>query len=65
MLVDLTLRELGERFVGLLFLAERRLQKLHRLVQAELCGPRFECPLAGDLVMLDRLRRREEACISR
>ena len=31
-LVDLALRKLGERFVGLLFLAERRLQKLHRLI---------------------------------
>ena len=43
-LIDLAQRELGERFVGLLFLTERRLQKLHRLVQAELSGPRFEFP---------------------
>ena len=64
-LIDLALRELRERFVGLLFLTERRLQKLHRLVQAELFGPGFECPIAGDLVMLDRLRRGEETCVQR
>jgi hypothetical protein len=31
-LVDLTLRELSERLVGLLFLGERCLQKLHGLI---------------------------------
>jgi hypothetical protein len=31
-LIDLAQCELGERFVGLLFLAERHLQKLYRLV---------------------------------
>jgi nicotinamidase-related amidase len=56
-LIDLAQCELGERFVGLPFLNERHLQKFHRLVQAELSGPRFECAVAGDLVMLDRLRR--------
>ena len=43
-LINLALRELGERFVGLLFLTERRLQKFHRLVQAELCGQVLSVP---------------------
>jgi len=64
-LVDLALRELGERFVGLLFLAERCLQKLHRLVQAELRRPGLQGPVAGDLVMLDRLCRSKKAGIER
>jgi len=62
-LVDLALRELCERFVGLLFLAECHIQQLHRLVQSELRGPGLECPVAGDLVMLDRLRGGEEASV--
>ena len=62
-LVDLALRELRERFVSLLFLAKCRIQQLHRLVQSEYRGPGLECPVAGDLVMLDRLGRGEEACI--
>jgi hypothetical protein len=39
--VDLALRELGERFVGLLFLAKHRLQKLHRLVSGRAQRPTF------------------------
>ena len=31
-LVDLALRELRQRLIGLLFLAQRRLQQLHRLI---------------------------------
>ena len=62
-LIDLAQRELGERFVGLLFLTERHLQKLHRLVQTEFSGPRLEGPVAGDLVMLDRLRCCQEPCV--
>ena len=38
-------------------------KKLHRLVQAEFSGPRLEGPVAGDLVMLDRLRCGQEPCV--
>ena len=62
-LIDLAQRELGKRFVGLVFLTERHLEKLHRLVQAKFSGPRFECAVAGDLVMLDRLRGGQDACV--
>ena len=47
MLVDLALRELRKRLVGLLLLTKRGLQKLNRLVEAELLRPSLERAVAG------------------
>jgi hypothetical protein len=46
-LVDLALRELRKRLVGLLLLTKRGLQKLNRLVEAELLRPSLERAVAG------------------
>ena len=39
-LIDLALRELRKRLVGLLLLTKRGLEKLNRLVEAELLQPK-------------------------
>jgi hypothetical protein len=62
-LVYLALGELRERLIGLPFLGESPLQQLRGLTQTKLRGPRLQRPVARDLVVLDRLGRREQTGI--
>src|SRR5436190_24124761 len=65
LLVDHRLGELGERLIGRLFLVERLLKELHGLVETEFLGPGAQRAVAGDLVVLDRLCRRDKTGIER
>ena len=49
---------------GLLFL-ERLLEQCHRLGETEFIGPGDERAIAGDLVVLNRIARRNQACVDR
>src|SRR3954465_239036 len=57
--------ELGQGVIGRLFLVQRRLQQLCRVLHAELLGPGAQRAVAGDFVMLDRLRGCEQAGVER
>ena len=54
-LINAAFRELRECLVGLLFLRERSVEKLDRLVKTQFGSPGFERAVAGDLIVLDRL----------
>src|SRR5215471_10707435 len=62
-LVDGGFRQLGQRFVGLLFLLQSLVEQARGLLQAEVPGPGLQRPVAGNLIVLDRLRRSDEAGI--
>src|SRR6478609_237699 len=57
--------ELGQRVIGRLFLVQRRLQQPCGVLHAELLGPGAQGAVAGDLVVLDRLRGCEQAGVER
>ena len=61
--VDNGLGDSRQGLVSVLFFGERFFQELHRLVITEFFGPGGQCPVARNLVMLDRLRRGEKARI--
>src|SRR4051794_36920743 len=65
LLIDHRLGELGERLIGRLFLVKRLLEELRGVAQVELLGPGAQRAIAGNLVMLDRLRRRDKTGIER
>src|ERR1700730_6560373 len=55
-LVNPTFRKFGEGLVGLLLFRESGVQELDGLLEAEFGGPSLERAVAGDFIMLDRLR---------
>ena len=59
------LRELAEQLVGLLFFRQRLVEELGGVLHAQLQRERLEGAVAGDLVMLHRLRRGDQAGIER
>jgi hypothetical protein len=62
-LVHPIFRESGKSFVGHLLFRERRIQKSGRPIETELGGPGLEGTVTSDLIMLDRLRGRQQAGI--
>ena len=50
----------SQRFVGGLFLFQRLLQQLHRLVHSQQLGVGPETAIGGNLVVLDSLSRRDQ-----
>src|SRR5262245_9958824 len=58
--IDLALRQDGELLVGRLFLVEVLLQQGGAVAAAELLGPGDQAAIAGDLVVLHRLRGGDE-----
>src|SRR4051812_46431338 len=65
LLVHLLLGELGEKIISFLLLLQGLVQQLHGVVEAKLPGPGLQGAVAGDLVVLDRLRGRKKACVQR
>src|SRR3954470_16166604 len=61
--VDGILGEVGEDLVRVLLLNERLLDQTLRFREAQLLGPREQGAVAGDLVMLHRLSRRDQTGI--
>src|SRR3954469_21924897 len=61
--VDGILGEVREDLVRVLLLNERLLDQTLRFREAQLLGPGEQGAVAGDLVMLDRLSRRDQARI--
>jgi len=57
--VDRVLSQVGEDLVCVLLLNERLLEQTLRFREAQLLGPGEQGAVAGDLVMLDRLSRRD------
>ena len=55
MLIDPGFSKLGQRFIGLFLFAQRGVQQLGGLTQAEFSGPRPERPVTGDFIVLDCL----------
>src|SRR5579859_562641 len=54
-------RQLAQRFVRLLFLRQRLIEQLDRILVTQLVSPAFQSAIARNLVMLDRLSRRQKA----
>src|ERR1700747_2313649 len=50
-------RQLAQRFVRLLFLRQRLIEKFDRILVTQLISPGFQGAIARNLVMLDRLSR--------
>src|SRR3954464_5423115 len=61
--VDGILGEVREDLVRVLLLNERLLDQTLRFREAQLLGPGEQAAVAGDLVLLDRLSRRDQARI--
>src|SRR3954453_3226281 len=61
--VDRILGQVGEDLVRVLLLNKRLLDHTLRFREAQLLGPREQGAVLGDLVMLDRLSRRDETGI--
>ena len=61
--VDLALCNRGEFLVGRLFLVECRFEYTHAIVAPELLSPSDERAVAGDFVMLHRLRGGDDGSI--
>ena len=59
--VDRRIGKLGQRLVGLLLLGQRLVEQLDRILHAELGSPGLQRAVAGNLIVLDRLSRREQA----
>src|SRR5262249_51087125 len=59
-LVDGGLRQIRQRSVGLLFLLQSLIEQAPALGQAEVLGPGLQRPVAGNLIVFDRLRRSDE-----
>src|SRR3954466_16271403 len=64
LLIDHRLGELGERIIGRLFLVARLLEELRGVAQVELLALGAQRAIAGNLVVLDRLRRRDKTGIA-
>jgi hypothetical protein len=64
-LVDPALGEFAQDLIGLLFFGERIIEKLQRLVQAQLAGRRLQRPVTGGLIMFDRLGGCEQTRVER
>src|SRR5271166_2184541 len=54
-------RKLAQRFVRLLFLRQRLIEQFDRILVPQLVSPGFQGAIARNLVMLDRLSRRQKA----
>ena len=65
LLVRGTLGDLGEELIGLLLLLERLVEELRSVIHAELHRPALQRTVAGNLIMLDRLRAGKETGIER
>src|SRR5579871_707738 len=63
--VDTALGEFAQGLVGLFLLAKRLLQELRRIAEPEFVGPGDERAVSRNLVMLDGLRRSEQAGVQR
>ena len=63
LLVDHRVGQLRQRFVGVLLLRQRGIEQPDGFIEIELLGPALEGSIAGDLVVLDGLRRRDQAGI--
>jgi len=59
--VGRSLAELGQQLVSLQLFLQIGVKERHRVYQAELAGPGLQGAVTRDLVMLDRLRRRNKA----
>jgi hypothetical protein len=59
-LIDPGFGELGQRFVCLVLFAQRGVQQLGGLTQAEFSRPSLESSVAGHFIMLDCLSGREQ-----
>src|SRR5262249_50396937 len=64
-LVHHRFRDLRQRLVGRLLFLQRGFQQLRGIRQAELLRPRPQRAVARDLVVLHRLRRRQQAGVER
>src|ERR1700744_2505629 len=54
-------RQLAQCFVRLLFLRQRLIEQFDRILVTQLVSPAFQSAIARNLVMLDRLSRRQKA----
>jgi hypothetical protein len=63
--IDIALGNAGEELIGPLLLVERLLQKARHVLHTVLLGPGTQGAVAGNFVMLDRLRRREQTGVER
>src|SRR4051812_2663343 len=63
--IDRLLGEFRQQLVGVLFLDERLLEERRRVVHPELLRPSEERAVARDLVVLDGLRRGDQAGVER
>src|SRR4029453_15061923 len=61
--IESLLGKLSELLIGVIFLLECLMQQSRRVVQPELFRPSNQGSIAGDLVMLDRLRIGDHAGI--
>src|SRR6185437_8563091 len=63
--IDRRHRDLAQGFVGLFLFRERLVEQFDRVLEAKLVSPRLERTVTRDFVVLDRLRRRQQAGIER
>src|SRR4029078_4410016 len=63
--IDGLIGQLGQRLVGLFLLGQSLIEQFDGILHAEFCGPGLERSVAGDLVVLDGLRRRHAAGVKR
>jgi hypothetical protein len=64
-MIDCGFRNLRQRRIGLVFFVERLIEQPNRVVQAEFLRLGLQRTVSRDLIMLDRLHRRQQAGIER